>query len=560
MAGLTDRQAVLDAIEECDQLGREAFLDKYGYGPAKEYFLRLQGNYYDSKAICGAAHGHQHPDQGPLGNDEFSGGRPVQTKLGELGFVVSDAPPQTIDELLDRLHRLRTYKRDGVTAPHKPLLVLMACRNALLGLDRHLPVGQLTESLAQLIGDHSTANPGSAEEPVWRLQSDGLWEVLRDERHLTDEHPLGEVPPTAVFKASGTTGGFPQLVFDLITNEPPVAGQVLDHLLGSFGADFQADVTSWFMSDGIAEILEEDPLAGGSGIHTMDGPIRAWVVRAGRDGQNEQFCLDNGVAVIGWQELPKPPDDVTEEWLRETLVETYPDQTPHGRGNFLGQLIPFMTIIKPGDLITIPLKTNPGKIAIGECTRSYHFADDEPDSSQQKQIGVDWKVTDFELAALGAPTKRFLKQPRTVCYLNDDTYERLAAVLSHGSPHLYWWVNQGTSWKAEQKHGCICAPRQAKNGAKFRHHLDVGRVQAGDVICHYADKELWNVSKAISDGHESVRPYELGADLWQRDVFLADCWYDGLHANIGLPEINSRTSDAGPFNSGGGVKLGYLWP
>lgn len=557
---LSDRQAVLDAITEYDKLGREAFLDKYGYGSAKEYFLRFQGNYYDSKAILGVACGYQYPDQGPLRNDEFSGGRPVETKLGELGFAISDEPPQTIDELLNRLEGLHTYKRDGVTAPHKPLLLLMACRNALLGLDRHLPVGQLTESLAPLIGDHSTANPGSAEEPVWRLQSDGLWEVLRDERHLTDEHPLGEVPPAAVFKASGTTGGFPQLVFDLITDEPPVAGQVFDHLLGSFGTDFQADVTSWFMSDGISEILEEEALADRSGIHTMDGPIRAWVVRAGRDGQNEQFCLDNGVAVIGWKELPKPPDDVTEEWLRETLVDTYPDQTRNGRGNFLGQLVPFMTIIKPGDLITIPLKSNPGKIAIGECTRSYYFADDEPDPSQQKQIGVDWKVIDFELSALGAPTKRFLKQPRTVCYLNDDTYERLAAVVSHGSPHLYWWVNQNTSWKVEQKHSCISAPRQAKNGAKFRHHLDVGRVQAGDVICHYAGKELWNVSKVMSDGHEGVRPYKQHDDHWQPEVFLADCWYDHLSNLIASADINGKTSNAGPFDVNGRVKVGYLWP
>jgi len=560
LAGLTDRQAVLDAIEECDQLGREAFLDKYGYGSAKEYFLRFRGNYYDSKAICGVACGYQHPDQGALGNDEFSGGQPVQAKLGELGFSTSDAPPESNDEFLDRLKRLRTYKRDGQAAPHKPLLILMACRNAVLGLDRHLPVGRLVEGLSSLIGDFSVADSGSAEEPVWRLQSDGLWEVLRDEGNLTDEHPLGELPPAGVLKVSNSTAGFPQVVFNLLTNDPPLAGQVLDHLMGSFSAEFQAGVASWFMSDGVAEILEEELVTGGSGVHTMDGPIRAWVVRAGRDGQNEQFCLDNGVAVIGWHQLPRPPDDVTEEWLREALATTYPDQTPHGLGNFLGQLIPFLTIIKAGDLIAIPLKTDPGKIAIGECTRPYYFADDETDGSQQKRIGVDWKVTDFDLSLLGAPTRRFLKQPRTVCYLNDDTYQRLASVVNHGSPHLYWWVNQGHSWEVEQEHSCITAPRQVESGARLRHHLDVGRVQAGDIICHYADKELWSVSRAMSDGHEAVRPYSQHANLWQSEVFLADCWYDGLHSHIGLPEIAGRTSEAGPFNSSGGVKQGYLWP
>jgi MoxR-like ATPase len=560
LAGLTDRQAVLDAIEECDLLGREAFLDKYGYGTAKEYFLRYKGNYYDSKAICGAALGYQHPDQGPLGNDEFSGGRPVQTKLGELGFVTSDAPPKTIDELLDRLQRLRTYKRDGVTAPHKPLLVLMACRNALLGLDRHQPLEQLIEDLARLIGDFSTSRTDSAVEPIWRLQSDGLWEVLRDERHLTDEHSLREVPVAAVLKASGTTGGLPKPVFDLVTSDPPVAIEVLDRLKEAFVPELQVAVASWFMSDGVAYIIGSNGDSDVSGVRTEVGEIRAWVVRAGVSGTNETFCLNNGVAVIGWQELPKPPDPVTVEWLRSAIADTYTDEPSAARANYLGQLTPFMTEIKPGDLIATPLKTNRGKVAIGVCTRPYYYADEEADPSQQKQIGVDWKVTDFDLSALGQKINKYFNQPRTVSYLDDDTYERLAAVVDHGSPHLYWWVNQGTSWEAEHKHGCICAPRQARNGAKFRHHLDVGRVQAGDVICHYAGKELWNVSKAISDGHESVRPYELGADLWQRDVFLADCWYDRLHASIGLAEINSRTSDAGPFNSSGGVKQGYLWP
>ncbi len=225
LADLTDRQAVLDAIKECDQLGREAFLDKYGYGVAKEYFLRFRGNYYDSKAICGAAHGHQHPDQGPLGNDEFSGGRPVQAKLVELGFAVSDAPPQTADDLLDSLKRLRTYKHNEVSAPHKPLLLLLACRNTLLGLDRHQPIDQLIEDLTKLIGDFSTARTDSADRPIWHLQSDGLWEVKQGELHLTDDYPLSrlgpkERPRVAVLKAPGTTGGLPEPVFNLISSDP----------------------------------------------------------------------------------------------------------------------------------------------------------------------------------------------------------------------------------------------------------------------------------------------------------------------------------------------------
>ena len=564
LAGLTDRQAVLDAIEECDQLGREVFLDKYGYGPAKEYFLRFQGNYYDSKAICGAAHGYQYPDQGPLGNDEFSGGRPVQTKLGGLGFVVSDAPPQTIDELLDRLQRLRTYKRDGITAPHKPLLVLMACRNALLGLDRHLPVGQLIEDLAPLIEDFSTADPGSAEEPVWRLQSDGFWEVLRDERHLTDEHPLGEVPPAAAFKASGTTGGFPQLVFDLITNDPPLAGQVLEHLQESFSTEFRADVASWFMSDGVADIIEDDERRFDiSDVRTMGNfSPRAWLVRlTGGAEEDETFCLENGVAFIGWNQLPEPPTPVTKEWLRQALDETYSDEPQAKRANSLGQLWPFMGRIESGDLIASILQTTgPVTMALGVCTEPFYFDKAEPDKNRQQKIGVDWQITNLDRSILSDTINKYLNQPRTVGYLDDDTAERLFAVLEHGSPRLYWWVNQNTSWEAEEAHCCISAHREAKGGRRFRHHLNVGRVQTGDVILHYADKELWAVSEAMSDGHEGIRPYPLGADRLREEVFLADCFYDKLVEFIPFDDINGRPPSTGPFDKNAEPNQGYLYP
>jgi 5-methylcytosine-specific restriction protein B len=89
LADLTEPTAVLRAIEEAGSLGRQAFLDKYGFGPSHTYFLVYEGKRYDSKAIVGAAHAYQHPDLGPLKPNEFSGGeQTVQKKLEQLGFTV----------------------------------------------------------------------------------------------------------------------------------------------------------------------------------------------------------------------------------------------------------------------------------------------------------------------------------------------------------------------------------------------------------------------------------------------------------------------------------------
>lgn len=93
LADVTDPNAVLAATREADELGRDRFLQKYGFGESRQYFLRHEGKLYDSKAIIGAAHGFQHPDLGPLTAHDFSGGeQTVQRQLEKLGFAVTMAP------------------------------------------------------------------------------------------------------------------------------------------------------------------------------------------------------------------------------------------------------------------------------------------------------------------------------------------------------------------------------------------------------------------------------------------------------------------------------------
>lgn len=95
LADLTSREAVLEAIREHDELGREAFLEKYGFGASKRYYIEVNGNLYDSKAIAGVALGKQYPERGALPNDEFNGGiASVGRKMAALGFKFIDSKLQ----------------------------------------------------------------------------------------------------------------------------------------------------------------------------------------------------------------------------------------------------------------------------------------------------------------------------------------------------------------------------------------------------------------------------------------------------------------------------------
>ena len=91
-------------MDEFDALGRDAFLEKYGYGKATQYFLVRNGKYYDSKAIAGVAHGYEHPELGPLLSNKVHGGfGGAKTKLEELGFEITVSPvPEEISVWLVR--------------------------------------------------------------------------------------------------------------------------------------------------------------------------------------------------------------------------------------------------------------------------------------------------------------------------------------------------------------------------------------------------------------------------------------------------------------------------
>ena len=102
LSDVTDANAIRAAIAEFDDLGRDSFLQKYGFGQARQYFLRTeQGKLYDSKAIVGAAHGKQFPERGPLRAEDFSGGeRTVKSLLEQLGFSVTGTEPPAASRLL----------------------------------------------------------------------------------------------------------------------------------------------------------------------------------------------------------------------------------------------------------------------------------------------------------------------------------------------------------------------------------------------------------------------------------------------------------------------------
>ena len=156
LADLTSRDAVLATIEEFDALGREQFLERYGFGRARDYELVYEGKRYDSKAIVGAAHGHQHPSLGPLKSGDFNGGQPTISKLNKLGFEVArvEGSEGSADRTAARLARFlllyASARQEPFSGEHEAYQILRA---AAVGLEERLkddlPIAKVRHSVGQ---------------------------------------------------------------------------------------------------------------------------------------------------------------------------------------------------------------------------------------------------------------------------------------------------------------------------------------------------------------------------------------------------------------------------
>ena len=86
---LTDRNAVLAAMEEYRRLGADEFLQRSGFREASRYQLEHDGFNYDPKAIFGVAFGIQFPERGALRSQDFSSSEAMRQQYTRLGFTVT---------------------------------------------------------------------------------------------------------------------------------------------------------------------------------------------------------------------------------------------------------------------------------------------------------------------------------------------------------------------------------------------------------------------------------------------------------------------------------------
>jgi restriction system protein len=118
-----------------------------------------------------------------------------------------------------------------------------------------------------------------------------------------------------------------------------------------------------------------------------------WGVRAGRDGEREDYALDHNIVVAGWHELPDLTAIQSREDLKALVQETYPTAKPGTISNWTGQLWAFHSRIGKDDIVALPLKTR-SAIALGKIVGRYEYVENAPPGAQHSRA-VKWFRTDI---------------------------------------------------------------------------------------------------------------------------------------------------------------------
>ena len=157
----------------------------------------------------------------------------------------------------------------------------------------------------------------------------------------------------------------------------------------------------------------------------------AWLIRAGRHGEREDFNLENGMAGVGWDDLPDLAGVSSREELAEMIREALPGSSNATIAAHVRQLWTVRTRVHPGHLVVLPRKRT-SQIALGIVTQGYHYRD-APDPGPRHVVSVDWNRVDVPRTAVGQDLLYSLGSALTVCSIrrNDGAW-RLHQILRTG--------------------------------------------------------------------------------------------------------------------------------
>lgn len=167
---------------------------------------------------------------------------------------------------------------------------------------------------------------------------------------------------------------------------------------------------------------------------TVEQETPAWLVRAGKLGEREQWALRNGLVGGGFNEVGDLTAIDNRARMVELMEQEYKDESAGLIRNYAGQLWAFRGKIQIGDLVVLPLKkTKQATLAIGRVIGDYEFEAGAPEDRRHLRR-VEWLTSDVPRNVADQDLRNSLGAFMTVCELwRNDAAWRLAKLARTGN-------------------------------------------------------------------------------------------------------------------------------
>ncbi len=133
------------------------------------------------------------------------------------------------EEIVQRFQKIKVWKRKGVSAPHKPLLLLYALGKLLRRENRFIPFSEVDEKLGNLLSEFAPKKSRQGTEfPFWRLQNDGVWEIRAEGR--IRENSNGDAVKSDLYKFNAS-GGIRKSFARQLRKDSSLVGEIAQNML-----------------------------------------------------------------------------------------------------------------------------------------------------------------------------------------------------------------------------------------------------------------------------------------------------------------------------------------
>ena len=131
--------------------------------------------------------------------------------------------------IVQSFQAIKVWKRKGVSAPHKPLLILYALGKLLRGESRLIPFSEVDEVLGGLLKEFGPKDSRQGTIiPFWRLQNDGIWEIPA--AHKVRENSRGDAVRSDLFHYN-VTGGIRKSIARRIRKDSALMCEIISNVL-----------------------------------------------------------------------------------------------------------------------------------------------------------------------------------------------------------------------------------------------------------------------------------------------------------------------------------------